>query len=155
MCFAFKKSVLHHLIFTLLRNKYFFARISNGWFLFPCLTILETLLLILNTISITLPIPHVFHPRSKSNNLHSTHYEKKRRKKNFSIRDILENVLIFWYYPLYHPTSSDPGRQLNVLLRTTGPHRGGHGPNQCRHARGRKESQRNGEMLWHLCATVQ
>lgn len=39
--------------------------------------------------------------------------------------------------------------------RTTGPNRGGHGPDQCRHAWGWKESERHGKMLRYLCLTVQ
>lgn len=39
--------------------------------------------------------------------------------------------------------------------RAIGPHRGGHGPDQCGHARGREELEWHGEMLRTVCSTLQ
>ena len=44
---------------------------------------------------------------------------------------------------------------LEIVHRTTGPHRGGHGPDQRGHERGREELEWHGEMLRHLRAALQ
>lgn len=41
------------------------------------------------------------------------------------------------------------------MFRATGSHRGGHGPDQCRHEGSREESHWHGEMLRAVRATVQ
>lgn len=43
---------------------------------------------------------------------------------------------------------------VNLSCRTTGPHRGGHGPDQRRHEGGGKESDWDGEVLRDLRSAV-
>lgn len=52
-------------------------------------------------------------------------------------------------------TRVDLKRLLMCVNRAIGQNRGGHGPDQRGHARSREESVGDGEMLRHLCPSLQ